>query len=87
MIIEVTQTQTKTMDVVIDPLKVIVQMWYDWRESIGVPRNSPVFGGYWMESKDDGTGLDIWSRLRLATRDEIVTFESFKQMMEIAAKM
>lgn len=84
MIIEA--TQTKTIDVVIDPLKVIVQMWYDWRESIEVPRNSPVFGGYWMESTGD-EGLEVWSRLRLATRDEIITFEAFKQMMEIAAKI
>ena len=84
MIVEA--TQTKTIDVVIDPLKVIVQMWYDWRESINVPRNSPVFGGYWMESTGD-EGQEIWSRLRLATRDEIVTFEAFKQMMEIAAKI
>lgn len=84
MIVEA--TQTKTIDVVIDPLKVIVQMWYDWRESINVPRNSPVFGGYWMESTGD-EGQEVWSRLRLATRDEIVTFESFKQMMEIAAKI
>lgn len=84
MIVEA--TQTKTIDVVIDPLKVIVQMWYEWRESINVPRNSPVFGGYWMESTGD-EGQEVWSRLRLATRDEIVTFEAFKQMMEIAAKI
>lgn len=83
MIIEA--TQTKTIDVVIDPLKVIVQMWYDWRESVNVPRNSPVFGGYWMESTGE-EGKEVWSRLRLATRDEIITFEAFKVMMNIAAK-
>lgn len=84
MIIEA--TQTKVIDVVIDPLKVIIQMWYDWRESVNVPRNSPVFGGYWMESSGD-EGQEVWSRLRLATRDEILTFEAFKQMMEVAAKL
>ena len=85
MILEVKQIQT--IDVVIDPLKVVIQLWYGWRESIEVPRNSPVFGGYWMESKPDETGLEVWSRLRLATRDEIVTFEAFKQMMEVATKL
>lgn len=83
MIVEA--TQTTTIDVVVDPLKVIVQLWFDWRESINVPRNSPVFGGYWMESTGD-EGQEVWSRLRLATREEIVTFEAFKQMMEIAGK-
>lgn len=84
MIIEA--TQTKVIDVVVDPLKVVIQLWYDWRERVGVPRNSPVFGGYWMESKGE-EGFEVWSRLRLATRDEILTFEAFKQMMEVAAKL
>ena len=84
MIIEA--TQTKKIDVVIDPLKVVVQMSQDWRESINVPRTVPIFGGYWMSPAGD-EGVEVWSRLRLATRDEIVTFEAFKQMMEVAAKL
>lgn len=84
MIIEV--KQTKTIDVVVDTYKVLVQLWFDWRESINVPRNSPVFGGYWMESKGE-EGQEAWSRLRLATRDEILTFESFKHLLEVAAKI
>ena len=84
MIVEAKQTQT--IDVVIDPMKVLIQMWWDWRESIDVPRNSPVFGGYWMESIGE-EGQEVWSRLRLATRDEILAFESFKHLIDIAAKM
>lgn len=79
--------QTKTIDVVIDPMKVLIQMWYEWRESVNVPRNSPVFGGYWMKSTHDDEGQEVWSRLRLATRDEILAFESFKHLINIAAKM
>lgn len=79
--------QTKTIDVVIDPMKVLIQMWYDWRESIDVPRNSPVFGGYWMTAEGDIKGQEVWSRLRLATREEIVTFEAFKQLLDVSAKM
>jgi hypothetical protein len=78
--------QTKTIDVVIDPMKVLIQMWYEWRESIGVPRNSPVFGGYWMESTGP-EGAEVWSRLRLASREEILTFEAFKQLLDVSAKL
>lgn len=81
-----------TMNVVIDVFDVfdvMCQLSSDWRTSIGVERNSPLMGGYWMRGFIDysagGKQEVIYERIRLATRDEIIRFESIKNVTELTA--
>lgn len=74
-----------TADVVIDPFDILCELTCDWRESIGVPRNSPIMGGYWMKSEDSEYGP--YTRIRLATREEIVLFDAMKRITEYTATL
>lgn len=78
-----------TMNVVIDVFDVMCQLSSDWRTSIGVERNSPLMGGYWMRGFIDysaGGKQEVrYERIRLATRDEIVRFDAIKNITELTA--
>lgn len=80
MIIECHRYTDHNMSVVIDPFEVLCQLSQDWRTSIGVERNSPIMGGYWMTS--NGRAIE---RIRLATRDEIIRFDAIKNVTELTA--
>lgn len=71
-----------TVDIEIDPFEVLCQVSKDWRLSIGVALDSVIMGGYWMyyDSVDD-----THTRIRLATRDEIVRFDAIKNVTELTA--
>lgn len=71
------------VDVVVDPFNVLVELSKEWRLSIGVQSHSPIMGGYWMTS-----GLNPpYNRIRLATREEIVRFEAFKEITAYTATL
>lgn len=73
-----------TVDVIIDPFEVLCQISQDWRTSIGVERNSPIMGGYWMRAFIDysaGGKQEVrYERIRLATRDEIIRFDAIQNV-------
>lgn len=72
------------IDVIVDPFQIVCTLSQDWRLSIGVQSNSPIMGGYWMGDESlDGSGP--FTRIRLATRDEIVQFEAFKLVTQYTA--
>lgn len=74
------------IDVVIDVFDVMCQLSQDWRLSIGVDGNSPIMGGYWMQLKGD---IDdpVYTRLRLATREEIIRMDAFKNITEHTVRL
>lgn len=70
------------VDVIIDPFSVLCDISIDWRCSIGVAADSVIMGGYWMyyDSVDD-----TYTRIRLATREEIIRFDAIKNVTELTA--
>lgn len=81
MIIEA-QNEDQTIDVVINPVNVLLILIEEWRMSIGVPHYSPIMGGYWMRH-----GLDCHERVRLATRQEIIQNEAFYTMLDLTNEL
>lgn len=85
MIIEAKRHNETNVLVEIDPFDVLCELSCDWRESIGVPRLSPLMGGYWMKYERCDHGP--YTRIRLATREEIVQFEALKHITEYTATL
>lgn len=75
-----------TMSVVIDVFDVMCQLSCDWRVSIGVDSNSPIMGGYWMREVDDDFE-NAYIRLRLATREEIIRMDAFKNITDYTVRL
>lgn len=79
----------ENIDVSIDPFNILCELSQDWRTSIGVERNSPLMGGYWMRGFIDysaGNKQEVgYERIRLATHDEIIRFEAIKNVTELTA--
>lgn len=87
MIIEAKVAKSEqTIDVIIEPFDVLVDLSCDWRVSIGVDKNSPIMGGYWMREVGDEFE-NAYIRIRLATRDEIVQFDAFKLITRYTATL
>lgn len=82
MIIEA-QNEDQTIDVVINPVNVLLILIEEWRMSIGVPHYSPIMGGYWMRH---GEGRSF-ERVRLATRQEIIQNEAFYTMLDLTNEL
>lgn len=78
-----------TVDVNIDTFDVLCQLSEDWRVSIGVCRDSPIMGGYWMSTTYiDGDEEAIkYERIRLATHPEIIRMDAFKNITEYTARL
>lgn len=86
MILDVRNVDHQTMSAVIDPFNVLIQLSKNWRISIGVGYNSPIMGGYWMKVEGGPYPSQLnYTRIRLATRDEIVQFEAFKNITTYTA--
>lgn len=75
-----------TISVVIDVFDVMCKLSCDWRLSIGVDGNSPIMGGYWMRVTGD-VDEPVYSRLRLATREEIIRMDAFKNITEYTVRL
>lgn len=73
-----------TVDVIIDPFTVLCEISRDWRFEIGVDRNSHIMGGYWVRDASQ-LGYGLYTRIRLATREEIIRFDAIKNVTELAA--
>lgn len=90
MIVEASRTRksgvVEKVNVVIDVFDVICQLSSDWRLSIGVDGNSPIMGGYWMQVTGD-VDKPIYNRLRLATREEIIRMDAFKNITEYTVRL
>lgn len=86
MIIEAERVHNGTkVGVAIDPFNILCELSQDWRTSIGVQCDSPLMGGYWMKSEDSEHGP--YTRIRLASREEIVRFEAFKEITAYTATL
>jgi hypothetical protein len=72
MIIEA--KQVKTIDVVVDPINVLIETINFWRDSQGIPQAAVIKAGYWMIDE---------SRLRLATVHEMETMDAFKKVANV----
>lgn len=86
MIIEVRNINHQTMSAIFDPFDILCKLSCDWRESIGVQRDSLIVGGYWMLCSGDKYKM-TYIRLRLATRKEIVLFDAMKRITEYTATL
>lgn len=85
--------QQLTVDVKIDVFDVLCQLSQDWRLSIGVDGDSPLMAGYWMRviPLEVGEG-DLheefkYERIRLATHQEIIRMEAFKNITEYTVRL
>lgn len=74
----------EVIDVAVDPFTVLCDLVSDWKSSIGVACDSPIMGGYWMFYHD---AEERYTRIRLATREEIVRFEAFKEITAYTATL
>lgn len=75
-----------TVDVHVDAFDIICQLSVDWRMSIGVEPDSIIMGGYWMKSSPLPFDIEFeYTRIRLATRDEIIRFDAIKNVTELTA--
>lgn len=87
MIIEVVKETAQfgqtTIDVVINPANVLLQLMEAWKLSIGVPHYSVIKAGYWMRH---GAGRDF-ERARLASREEIIQNDAFYTMLDISTDL
>lgn len=75
MIVEARKVQT--LDVEVDPVTVIVNLFDSWRQISDVPYAAELKAGYWVLNGE---------QKRLATREEIETVAAFKEVARIAAE-
>ena len=78
--------QQHAVGIMIQPFDVLCQLSQDWRTSIGVESDSVIMGGYWMKSRALPYDVEFeYTRIRLATRDEIIRFDAIKNVTELTA--
>jgi hypothetical protein len=83
MIISASRNEGETtVDVIINPTNVMLQMLEDWKASIGVPHNSPIHGGYWMRGGNE-LRYGPFERIRLATREEIEQEKAIYNVLDL----
>lgn len=74
-------TQRKTIDVEIDPVSVIHDMEESWKVMCRLPIDAELRAGYWIQG---GSGFAEPTRLRLATQREMLIYNAFETMREVA---
>jgi hypothetical protein len=84
MIVEAVKKQTIEVDV--DPVTVIVDIFDIWRQLNNVPYGAELRSGYWMNYERQGHDSD-WVQKRLATPEEIEAVNAFKVVANIAKEI
>jgi hypothetical protein len=74
-------TQRKTIDVEIDPVSVIHDMEESWKVMCRLPIDAELRAGYWTQG---GSGFAESTRLRIATQREMLIYNAFETMREVA---
>lgn len=81
MIVEGRKTQI--VDVEVDPVSFLHDLEENWKTIIRVPY-SDIKAGYWVSYMTDGNGGVADVRGRLATQREILVYNAFETVREVA---